>query len=74
MNYEVVFHVFLGMLALLGSGPVILFFIVFREEKAIHPIYRSVANLTEPNTNRAALTITSHAEPETRTEQENINE
>jgi hypothetical protein len=41
MNYEVVFNVFLGMLALLGWTPVILFLIVFREEKTIHPIYRS---------------------------------
>jgi hypothetical protein len=65
MNYEVVFNVFLGMLALLGWTPVILFLIVFREEKTIHPIYRSAPCLAEPDANRADLTITSHAEPET---------
>ena len=65
MNYEVVFNVFLGMLALLGWTPVILFLIVFREEKTIHPIYRSAASLAEPDASRADLTITSHAEPET---------
>ena len=65
MNYEVVFNVFLGMLALLGWAPVILFLIVFREEKMIHPIYRSAACLAEPHANRADLTVTSHVEPET---------
>ena len=65
MNYEAVFNVFLGILALLGFTPVILFLIVFREQKTIHPIYRSVASVGEPDYKRADLTITSHAEPET---------
>ena len=63
MNYEVVFNVFLGMLALLGCTPVILFLIVFREQKTIHPIYRSAACLAEPDANRADLTVSRHAGP-----------
>ena len=43
MNFEVVFNVFLGMLALLGWALVIIFSVVFREDKTIHPIYRSRA-------------------------------
>jgi hypothetical protein len=65
MNYEVVFNILLGMIALLGWAPVILFFLVFREEKTIHPIYRHVASLAEPDSNRADLTVTSHTGPET---------
>jgi hypothetical protein len=65
MNYEAVFNVFLGILALLGFTPVILFLIVFREEKTIHPIYRSAACLTEPDANRVDLTVSRHAGPET---------
>jgi hypothetical protein len=65
MNYEAVFNIFLGMLALLGCTPVILFLIVFQEQKTIHPIYRSVATLADPDSKRADRTVTSHAEPET---------
>jgi len=65
MNYEAVFNVFLGMLALLGCTPVILFLIVFREQKTIHPIYRSAACLAEPDANRVDLTVSRHAGPET---------
>jgi hypothetical protein len=65
MNYEAVFNIFLGMLALLGCTPVILFMIVFREEKTIHPIYRSAASLAEPDANHAHPTVTRHAGLET---------
>ncbi len=65
MNYEAVFNVFLGMLALLGCTPVILFLIVFREQKTIHPIYRSVATLADPDSKRADRIVTSHAGRET---------
>jgi hypothetical protein len=41
MNYELVFNIFLGMLALLGLTLVIIFWRVFRNDKTIHPIYRS---------------------------------
>jgi hypothetical protein len=47
MNFEVVFNVFLGILALLGCTLVIIFSIVFQEEKTIHPIYRSLATLPD---------------------------
>jgi len=36
MDYEVVFNISLGMLALQGCELVIIFWIVFREENAIH--------------------------------------
>ena len=65
MNYEAVFNIFLGMLTLLGCVLSIIFWIVFREENTIHPIYRSAPCLAEPDASRADLTITSHAEPET---------
>ena len=76
MNYEAVFNVFLGMLALLGCTPVILFLIVFREQKTIHPIYRSVASLAEPDSKPCRSN--SHQPRWTRNKlgpmQENINE
>jgi len=65
MNFEVVFNVFLGMLALLGCALVIIFSIVFREEKTIHPIYRSLATLPDADSDSADLTITSRARSET---------
>ena len=65
MNFEVVFNVFLGMLALLGCMLVILFSIVFREDKTIHPIYRSLATLPDADSDSGDLTITSRDRPET---------
>jgi hypothetical protein len=41
MSYEVVFNVFLGILALMGVTLLIIFWLVFRNDKTIHPIYRS---------------------------------
>jgi len=35
MDYEVVFNIFLGWLALVGCALVIIFWIVFREENTI---------------------------------------
>jgi hypothetical protein len=63
MNYEAVFNIFLGMLALLGCVLVIIFWIVFREENTIHPIYRSLASLANPDCNSADSTITNHTAP-----------
>jgi hypothetical protein len=65
MNFEVVFNVFLGMLGLLGCVLVIIFSIIFREEKTVHPIYRSLAARPDADSNTAALTITSRARSET---------
>jgi len=48
MNYEAVFNIFLGMLALVGCVLVVIFWIVFREGNTIHPIYRSLASLRTP--------------------------
>ncbi len=64
MNYEAVFNIFLGMLALLGCVLVIIFWIVFREENTIHPIYRSLASLANSDCNSADQTITNHTGPE----------
>jgi hypothetical protein len=36
MDYEAVFNIFLGMLALVGCALVIIFWIVFREENTNH--------------------------------------
>jgi hypothetical protein len=47
-NYEAVFNIFLGMLALLGCALLIIFWLVFRKENTIHPIYRSVRSLADP--------------------------
>jgi hypothetical protein len=44
----------------------IIFWIVFREEKTIHPIYRSVGSRADPNCHHAEPTITSHTATETR--------
>ena len=66
MNYEAVVVIFLGMLTLLGCVLSIIFWIVFREEKTIHPIYRSVASQADLNCHHAEPTITSHAATETR--------
>ena len=66
MNYEAVFNIFLGMLTLLGCVVSIIFWIVFREENTIHPIYRLVGSHTDPNCQRAEPTITSHEATETR--------
>ena len=66
MNYEAVFNIFFGLLALLGCVLVIIFWMVFREENTIHPIYRAVGGHADPDCNSAEPTITSHAAPETR--------
>jgi hypothetical protein len=65
MNYEAVLVIFLGMLTLLGCVLSIIFWIVFREEKTIHPIYRSVGSRADPNCHHAEPTITSHTATET---------
>jgi hypothetical protein len=57
MNYEVVFNVFLGILALLGCTLVLIFWIVFREEKVLHPIYRSLVSPAEPESRAAAASV-----------------
>ena len=66
MNYEAVVVIFMGMLTLLGCVLSIIFWIVFREEKTIHPIYRSVGSLADPSRHHAKPTITSHPATETR--------
>ena len=66
MNYEAVFNIFLGMLTLLGCVLSIIFWIVFREEMTIHPIYRSVGSEADLNCQRTKPTITNHATTETR--------
>lgn len=66
MNYEAVFNIFLGMLTVLGCILSIIFWIVFREEKTIHPIYRSVGSRADPNCYHTEPTIPSHAATETR--------
>jgi hypothetical protein len=66
MSYGAVFNILQGMLALLGCLLVIMFRVVFREENAIHPIYRSVKSQADPDCNSAEPTITSRAAPETR--------
>ena len=66
MSYEAVFNIFLGMLALLGCVLLIIFWIVFREENTIHPIYRSVRSQTDLNCQRTEPTITNHATTEAR--------
>jgi hypothetical protein len=48
MSYEVVFYVFLGILALLGLMLIIIFWLVFRNDKTIHPIYRSHVSPANP--------------------------
>jgi hypothetical protein len=48
MSYEVVFNVFLGILALLGVTLLIIFWLVFRNDKTIHPIYRSHVSPANP--------------------------
>ena len=63
MNYEAVFNIFLGMLALVGCVLVVIFWIVFREGNTIHPIYRSLASLANPDCNGADPTITNHTGP-----------
>jgi hypothetical protein len=52
MNFEAVFNVFVGILALLGCTLIIIFSIVFREEKTIHPIYRSLATFSDADSDR----------------------
>jgi hypothetical protein len=52
MNFEAVFNVFLGILALLVCTLVIIFSMVFREEKTIHPIYRSLATFPGSESDR----------------------
>jgi hypothetical protein len=64
MNYEAVFNIFLGMLALLGCVLFIIFWIVFREGNPIHPIYRCLASLANPDCNGEDPTITNHTGPE----------
>jgi hypothetical protein len=64
MNYEAVFNIFLGMLALVGCVLVVIFWIVFREGNTIHPIYRSLASLANPDCNGADPTITQSHWPE----------
>jgi hypothetical protein len=64
MNYEAVFNIFLGMLALLGCVLFIIFWIVFREGNTIHPIYRSLASLANPDCNGEDPTISNHTGPE----------
>ena len=66
MNYEAMFNIFLGMLALLGCALFIIFWIVFREENTVHPIYRSVQSQADANCQRAEPIITSHAATKTR--------
>lgn len=66
MNYEAVFNIFLGMLALIGCVLLIIFWIVFREENAIHPIYRSIRSQTDPNCQRTEPAITNNATTQTR--------
>jgi hypothetical protein len=60
-----VFNVFLGMLALLGCTLVIIFSVVYREDKTIHPLYRSLATLPDADSESGDLTITSRARSET---------
>ena len=48
MNYEAVFNIFVGMLTLFGCVLSIIFWIVFREDNTIHPIYRLVRNQADP--------------------------
>jgi hypothetical protein len=50
MNYEVVFNAFLGTLALLGCSLLIIFWLVFRDEKTIHRVYRSRVSPARPGT------------------------
>ena len=64
MNYEAVFNIFLGMLALLGCVLLIIFWLAFREGNTIHPIYRSLASLANSDCNGEDPTITNHTGPE----------
>jgi hypothetical protein len=63
MDYEAVFNIFLGMLALLGCVLLIIFWIVFREENTIHPIYRSLASLANSDCSGEDPTIINHTGP-----------
>lgn len=75
MNFEVVFNIFLGVLALLGCALIIIFSIVFREDTAIHPIYRSLATLTDGDSESGDPTITSRADSKLLSlNQENLSE
>jgi hypothetical protein len=60
MNYEAVFNIFLGMLAVLGCVLVIMFWIVFRKENMTHPSYRPGASLANSDCNGADRTIVNH--------------
>lgn len=53
MIYETVLNIFLGILSLIGGLLVIVFWIVFREENTIHPIYRTVASDDIADSDRA---------------------
>ena len=52
MNYEMVFNIFLEMLTLIGCLLVIIFWLVFREENTVHPIYGTVATLDNGDSDR----------------------
>ena len=56
MNYETVFNFFLGILSVIGGLLVVIFWIVFRQENTIHPIYRTIATLNDDDSDRAILT------------------
>jgi hypothetical protein len=56
MTYKAVFNFFVAMLALIGGLLVVVFWIVFREENTIHPIYRTIATLDDDDADRAILT------------------
>ena len=64
MNYEAVFNIFLGMITVLGCVLSIIFWIVFREENAAHPIYRPVGSEADRNGSRAEPPIASWAKTE----------
>jgi hypothetical protein len=59
MNYETVFNIFVGILSLIGGLLIIVFWIVFREENTIHPIYRMVARHDDGDSDRSILTTAS---------------
>ncbi|PYX94177.1 MAG: hypothetical protein DMG71_13210 [Acidobacteria bacterium] len=54
MSYELVFNVFLGMLALLGFALLIMFWRVFRNENTIHPIYRPYVSPADSESSTAS--------------------